>query len=165
MRSIDRRSGQWGSLAGWVLGLQIVASELKVAVLGVPELVNSAFTWGVKAPLLVLPVAFIGLRSDVLRRGAMLFPQSAALVWLAWGTLTMFWAPDLISSAQVSLSTLGLWITGAWFVMTFGFVRFARVYTSVTVVFMVAGLLHDLFFRAVRRAWLSTPTPLADSQA
>lgn len=127
-----------------LLASQVVLSELKF------ELVVDAGSGAdrvrrlVQALLFFLPIVWLGLRSAVLERLSMQRPQRAAFIWLAWGCLSIFWSVVPSATLIVMTSVLGLWVTASWYVWSFGFERFARVYVLSTTLFMFVGLLYDM---------------------
>ncbi len=131
-------------VAPWILGAQIVVTELDLATVGASPLVDAAYAPLVQAPLLLGPVVWLGFRSASVRHSIDLRPQRGALLWLGWGILTLLWSVDPLESAKVSLASLGLWLSVAWFVTTFGYERFSRVFVVSASVFMTGSLAKEL---------------------
>lgn len=98
----------------------------------------------VQALVFFLPIVLLAVRSAALERLSMQRPQRAAVIWMGWGFLSVFWSVVPSETLIVMTSVLGLWTSASWYVWNFGFGQFARVYVASTSVFMFAGLLYDL---------------------
>lgn len=116
---------------------QAIACELDYGKLGIPRFPVTVVTC-------LAPIPLLAWRSerliDVLRRP----PQRAAVLWLAWCTLTIAWSVVPRSTTVATATVIGLWATATWFTATYGFARFARVFTIAMCVFLTAGLVRDL---------------------
>lgn len=130
----SRQPPRWAVL---LLAVQAVVSSIEFDLIGTP-----ATPWVVAA--CIAPLFFVAARAGGLPQIMAVPSYRAATAWLLWSTASLAWSIVPVLTAGAMLAILGTWLTATWFVLTYGFQAFARVYTGAMALFLTAGFVRDV---------------------
>ncbi|MEQ8842805.1 MAG: O-antigen ligase family protein [Acidimicrobiales bacterium] len=131
-------------LASLAVGAQLFFTELDFSAVGLAGAGPDVVKWAVLGPLTLLPALALPMLSSRLSRDLLRSPQGWMSAWLAWSLVTVLWSVDPQQTALQGLAIVGLWVSGFWFVTTYGFAPLGRVVLLSGSAFLALGLVRDL---------------------